>query len=109
MWLEHRSWFEGDDDFYDLPTVSDDGEEREFTPEQIVIINAATDRWENSGRFSGNGDAGIFALYLELRRARISTIEIELRLYRAAGQSSSPSHRKAQVRRIIQNLRRKTT
>jgi hypothetical protein len=107
LWLEHQSWFEGDDNFYDLPTVSDDVEEREFTPEQIVIINAATERWESSGRFSGNGDAGIIALYLELRRARISTLEIEWRLHRAAGQSSSPSHRKDQVRRLIQNLRRK--
>lgn len=109
VWLEHRSWFEGDDDFYDLPTVPDDGEEKELTPEQMIIIHTATDRWESSGRLSGNGDAGIFNLYLELRRARISTIEIEWRLHRATGQSSSPSHRKAQVRRIIQNLRRKTT
>lgn len=105
VWLEHQSWFEGDDDFYGLPAVSDDGESTELTPEQMVIINAATDRWDTFGKQKGNGDAGIFALYLDLRRARISITEIEWRLYRAAQYSSSPSQRKDQVRRIINNLR----
>jgi hypothetical protein len=109
VWLEHRSWFEGDDEFYDLPAVSDDDGEKELTPEQIALIHAATDKWETFGLTRGNGDAGIFTLYLELRRARISTTVIEWRLYRAAQQSSSPSDRKDQVRRLIQNLRRKTT
>ncbi|MCJ2069237.1 DEAD/DEAH box helicase family protein [Methylobacterium sp. J-030] len=107
VWLKQRSWFEGDDDFYDLPAVSDNGENAELTPEQSVIIRAATDRWETFGKQNGNGDAGIFALYLELRRARISSIEMEWRLYRAAEQSSSPKDRKDQIRRLIQNLRRK--
>lgn len=107
VWLEQRSWFEGDDEFYDLPAVSDDGEGTELTSEQIALIQAATDRWETFGLTRGNGDAGIFALYLDLRRARISITEIEWRLYRAAEQSSSPTDRKAQVRRLIQNLRRK--
>jgi len=107
LWLEQRSWFEGDDDFYEIPTVPDDGEAAELTPEQILIINAATDRWETFGKQNGNGDAGIFALYLELRRARISITDMEFRLYRAAEQSSSPKNRKDQVRRLIQNSRRK--
>jgi hypothetical protein len=107
VWLEHRSWFNGDDAFYDLPIIPDDGEEAELTPEQIVIINSATDRWATFGRLNGNGDAGIFTLYLELRRARISTTEMEWRLYRAAEQSSSPNDRKGQVRRLIQSLRQK--
>lgn len=107
-WLEHQSWFDGDDEFYQLPPVPDDGEETELTPEQAVIINAATNQWETFGKLRGNGDAGIFTLYLELRRARISITEMEWRLYRAAGQSSSPGDRKDQVRRLIQNLRRKT-
>lgn len=106
LWLEQRSWFEGDDDFYDLPTIPDAGEEEELTPEQIGIIKAATDRWETAGTQRGNGDAGIFAFYLELRRARIPITDMEWRLYRAAQQSSSPSDRKEQVRRLIQNLRR---
>ncbi|WP_345819271.1 DEAD/DEAH box helicase family protein [Methylobacterium fujisawaense] len=108
LWLEQRSWFEGDDEFYDLPTVPDDCEATELTPEQMVIIKATTDRWEIFGRQNGNGDAGIFALYLELRRARISITDMEWRLYRAAEQSSTPKDRKDQVRRLIQNLRRKT-
>ncbi|WP_139342589.1 hypothetical protein [Methylobacterium radiotolerans] len=107
LWLEQQLWFQGDDTFYDLPAVPDGGEEKELTPEQLILIHAATDRWETVGRSSGNGDAGIFALYLELRRARISIIEMEWRLYRAAEQSSSPTDRKDQVRRLIQNLRRK--
>jgi hypothetical protein len=44
-WREHRSWFDGDDEFHELPPVPDDGGETELTPEQAIIINAATDQW----------------------------------------------------------------
>ena len=105
LWLEQRSWFEGDDDFYDLSAVPAYGQEAEITPERMAIIKAATDRWETFGRLNGNGDEGIFAFYLELRRARISKTDIKWRLYRAAEQSSSPKDRKDQVRRLMQKLK----
>lgn len=106
-WLEQKLWFEGDDEFYGFSIPPEGNDNLELSPEQITIITEATAQWETVGRLKGNGDAGIFILYQAFRRAKLSIFEMEWRLYQAASRASSPTNRKTQVRRLIENLRRK--
>ena len=104
-WLKQKHWLSGDDEFYGLSVPPIETENLELTPEQVIIINEATLLWETHGRLRGNGNSGIFVLYLSLRRARLPKNEISNRLYHAASQATSKKERKDQVRRLLRDLR----
>jgi hypothetical protein len=104
-WLDQRSWFQGDDDFYDLPPFNYNNQDAALTQEQELIIVEATNRWETFGRSKGNGDAGIFTLYIALRQAKIPYHEIQWRLLNAATQSTSPNDRRKQVQDLLKKVK----
>jgi len=106
-WLNQKLWVEGNDEFHGFSIPPERNHSLELSPEQITIITEATAKWESCGRLEGNGDAGIFILYQMFRRAKLSLFEMEWRLLQAASQASSPTNRKTQVRRLIQDLRQK--
>ncbi|GJE42983.1 hypothetical protein AEGHOMDF_2160 [Methylobacterium soli] len=105
QWLKHRLQYEVDDAFYDFPLILKDGETDELTSEQQAKIDAAFSEWDRYGRLRGNGDTGLYSLYIALRRASVSINNLQLLLYRAVSTSSSPRDRKRQADRLIKKLR----
>lgn len=104
LWIGQQLWLGGNDDFFELPAIRDNEEEVNLTDEQQIIITEATGRWESHGRLKGNGDAGIFNLYIAFRRARLPYHELRWRLLNAATQSSSPTDRRKQVEELLKKL-----
>lgn len=104
-WLNQRSWFKGDDDFYELPPINYNNEKISLADEEQFLVSEATSRWESHGRLKGNGDTGIFTLYIVLRRAGLPYHELRWRLLHAATQSTSPTDRRRQVEELLRKFK----
>lgn len=105
-WGKQSSYLGGDDEFFDLPAIPTGADHSELTTEQLAAIADAEREWVLYGRKRGAGDQGIFELYRSLRQGRVPYFILEQRLYQAAGNASSPSERRTQVKRLLENCRR---
>ena len=69
-------------------------------------VQEATDRWRLSKNYPGEGGQRFFHFALDLRSAGMQLWQIELRLHEEAKYGRSPSERRAQIKSIMDSLRK---
>ena len=102
-WLENPIPVETDD--YEPKQVEVETDDRDDRPVDQARVDRALDEWNSSGTSSGNGDAGLWHLFVELRAAGLPHHEVEAMLLDAARWANSPKDRERQALRIIKEHR----
>jgi hypothetical protein len=104
-WLEHAVPVETAD--YEPESVQPRSESQLF--EQPLVdqarVERAMQRWNTIGVLPGNGDAELYILSQELKRAGVPFYEAEMMLRAAAGAARSPRDRLRQAKAIMRAAR----
>ncbi|GJE43760.1 hypothetical protein [Methylobacterium soli] len=105
-WLEHAIPVETAD--YEAEPIQHQSAGRTFEqpPVDQARVDQALQRWNAIGVLPGHGDAELYFLSQELRRARVSFYEAEQMLLAAARAASSPQDRFRQAKAILRAGRR---